>query len=93
MTEKNIPSEAGEQAPYAPATVEPPLGAVGTGDGYSGQEYDSKDQARWRRDQEAAAAPAGGDVHGSGTGIGGGAEGEDFDSDSAQGERSAPLQK
>lgn len=93
MTEKNIPPESGKQASYAPATVEPPLGEIGTGEGYSGQEFDSKDQARWRDRQKAAAAPEDGEVHGSGTGFGGGAGGEDYDSDSADGERSAPLGK
>lgn len=48
-------------------------GAVGTGGGYSGQEYDSKGQADWRAEQERRNVPADGIARGSGS------PGEDFD--------------
>lgn len=51
--------------------------AIGTGGGYSGQEYDSAGQAEWRAEQQRHALPADGAVHGSGSGTGGGNPGED----------------
>ena len=76
-------------------------GTLGTGPGYSGQEYDSQAHAaekaldaNTRADgaippdngKRASYDPATGAVHGSGSGAGGGNEGEDFDSDAATGD-------
>ena len=61
------------------------LGKIGTGDGYSGQEYDSAGQAEWRAEQKRRNAPADGVARGSGAGAGGGNPGEDFDVDTPGG--------
>ncbi|MEN2786477.1 hypothetical protein ACFOKI_05580 [Sphingomonas qilianensis] len=66
------------------------LGAIGTGGGYSGQEYDSAGQEDWRRRQDALAVDPGGKVEGSGAGAGG-APGEDYDDDSATGSAPPPT--
>lgn len=88
MTDSILPPDNGKRAPIARVGEAPKLGEVGTGDGYSGQEYDSKDQARWRADQEALQRD--GEVRGSGAGAGGGNPGEELDSDSANGDGSVP---
>ncbi|MBB4085598.1 hypothetical protein [Sphingomonas carotinifaciens] len=77
MTDRDIPPEAGKRPPFA--KPEPPLDAIGTGKGYSGQEYDSAGQAEWRAGQDAQAVAPEGIVRGSGTAAGGGAPGEDYD--------------
>lgn len=77
------PPEAGKRPPHAKAGSD--IGEVGTGDGYSGQEYDSRGQQAWRDEQAKHAVNPSGEVHGSGAGAGGGNEGEDYDSDSAAG--------
>lgn len=61
------------------------LGAIGTGGGYSGQEYDSDGQAEWRAEQDRRKGAA----DGSGIGAGGG-PGEDFDSDPKAGGEQPP---
>ncbi|MEG3150109.1 hypothetical protein U1769_09435 [Sphingomonas sp. ZT3P38] len=83
------PTEAGKRPRQsAPASG---IGDVGTGDGYSGQEYDSKGQQAWRDEQEKHTVDPSGEVHGSGAGAGGGNDGEDYDSDSAAGSGTAPT--
>jgi hypothetical protein len=61
------------------------VGEIGTGEGYSGQEYDSAGQAAWRVEQTRHNVPADGVVRGSGVGAGGGNPGEDFDIDTPAG--------
>jgi len=81
----DLPPEAGKRPVFA-RPVDPAAGAeIGTGGGYSGQEYDSAGQAEWRAEQQRHALPADGAVHGSGAGTGGGNPGEDYDSDSQNG--------
>ncbi|MDO7841935.1 hypothetical protein [Sphingomonas immobilis] len=76
--EKDIGPDIGVRAPMnAPADDD--IGAIGTGSGYSGQEFDSAGQAAWRAGQQRRAVPADGKVSDSGAGAGGGNPGEDFD--------------
>jgi hypothetical protein len=84
-----LPPEAGKRPAQARSGTG--IGEVGTGDGYSGQEYDSRGQQAWREEQEKPALDPSGAVHGSGAGAGGGNEGEDYDSDSAAGSAAAPT--
>jgi len=83
------PPEAGKR----PTHGRPPsdIGDIGTGQGYSGQEYDSNGQQAWRDEQKKHAVDPSGEVHGSGTGAGGGNDGEDYDSDSAAGSGHLPT--
>ncbi len=80
---KDIPPEAGRRPPYM--KPEPPLGEIGSGKGYSGQEYDGAGQAEWREREQERGVPRDGIVQGSGVGAGGGQEGEDYDLDDAGG--------
>ena len=80
---KDIPPEAGKKPPYE--KPEPPLGDVGSGEGYSGQEYDGAEQAEWRDRDRARSVPRDGKVEGAGVGAGGGKAGEDYDLDDAGG--------
>ncbi|TPG42726.1 hypothetical protein EAH79_02335 [Sphingomonas koreensis] len=85
---QDIPADNGRRPPYIrPA---PPTGKVGTGDGYSGQEYDSEGQALWRERDHARSVPKDGEVTGSGVGAGGGETGEDFDLDPQSGGGTMP---
>ena len=67
MDDKDIPPAAGKRPPQAEAP-DPKLGTIGTGDDYSGQEYDSPGQAEWREEDRARSVPADGVVRGSGVG-------------------------
>ncbi|HVI97444.1 MAG TPA: hypothetical protein VM657_00080 [Sphingomonas sp.] len=80
---EDIPPDAGKRSPIM--AREPPLGEIGSGPGYSGQEYDSAGQAEWRAREQARSVPRDGTVEGSGIGAGGGQEGEDYDLDDAGG--------
>ena len=74
--------DIGPETGKRPDTAKPgdqKLGKIGTGQGYSGQEYDSVGQEEWRRKQEERTAPADGAVHGSGAGAGSGDASEDYD--------------
>jgi hypothetical protein len=82
----DIPPEAGERPPFDRPVDAEAESQVGTGEGYSGQEYDSAGQAEWRAEQARHQLPASGEVHGSGAGAGGGNPGEDYDSDSTAGD-------
>lgn len=62
---RDIEPDNGRSPPFA--KPDPLLGAIGTGEGYSGQEYDSVGQAEWRaaeRDREVAPT---GEAQGSGS--------------------------
>ena len=83
---KDIASEAGKRPPFARPIDAEAGKQVGTGQGYSGQEYDGAGQAAWRAEQERHALPSDGEVQGSGAGAGGGNPGEDYDSDAAAGD-------
>lgn len=75
----DLPIDTGKRPDFAgPA---PGLGAVGTGKGYSGQEYDAPGQAEWRAGQAGRTASPDGAVHGSGAGQGTGGKGEELDND------------
>jgi hypothetical protein len=89
QTVADQPPEAGKRPPQA--APDPGIGEIGTGAGYSGQEYDSKGQQAWREQQATLIIDPSGQVHGSGAGAGGGSEGEDYDSDSAAGSGGAPT--
>jgi hypothetical protein len=80
---KDIPPETGKKPPYM--KPEPPLGDIGAGEGYSGQEYDGAGQAAWRDRDRERGVPKDGKVEGAGVGAGGGQEGEDYDLDDAGG--------
>jgi hypothetical protein len=82
---RDLPPEAGKRPVFARPVDRDAGEAIGTGPGYSGQEYDAPGQAEWCAEQAKRAMPQDGAVHGSGTGAGGGAPGEDYDSDSAGG--------
>ncbi len=84
------PPEAGKRPPQSAPATGIGIGEVGTGSGYSGQEYDSKGQRAWRAEQAKHTVDPSGEVQGSGAGAGGGNEGEDYDSDSAAGSGAAP---
>jgi hypothetical protein len=85
----DIGPDNGKRPPFA-KPIDTGRGAIGTGTGYSGQEYDSAGQDDWRRRQEALAVDPGGKVEGSGAGAGG-ETGEDFDDDSANGAAPPPT--
>lgn len=74
----DIGPDNGRRPPFA-TPIQRGLGTVGTGSGYSGQEYDAAGQDEWRAEQERRNLPADGEVRGSGAGAGGGDPGEDFD--------------
>lgn len=80
----DIPPDNGERPRFA-TPIDEHAGHVGSGTGYSGQEYDSEGQAVWRAEQEKRNLPKDGGVSGSGIGAGGGQAGEDFDIDSPGG--------
>ncbi|WHU04369.1 hypothetical protein [Sphingomonas sp. NIBR02145] len=90
MTRPNEPDadlrpKAGKR-PVLARPVDPGAGAkIGTGGGYSCQEYECAGQTEWRAEQQRRALPADGAVHGSGAGTGGGNPGEDYDPDSQNG--------
>jgi len=67
MGEKDIPPDAGKR-PLQAEEPDPEIGKIGTGDDYSGQEYDSPGQAEWRKQERAKSMPADGTVRGSGVG-------------------------
>lgn len=75
---RDIGPDNGRRPPFA-TPIRDGLGEVGTGEGYSGQEYDGAGQERWREEQQRRNLPADGGVLGSGVGAGGGDPGEDFD--------------
>jgi len=77
-TDTDIGPDNGVRPSFA-TPIDERLGEIGTGDGYSGQEYDSAGQAEWRAEQERRNASADGVVRGSGAGAAGGNPGEDFD--------------
>lgn len=81
-----IPPESGKRPDFARPTDAGATKDIGTGGGYSGQEYDSPGQAEWRKEQQRHALRADGEARGSGSGAGGGNPGEDYDSDSAAGD-------
>ena len=85
----DIGPDNGKRPPFA-KPIDTGRGEVGTGAGYSGQEYDSAGQDDWRRRQDQLAVDAGGKVEGSGAGAGG-ETGEDFDDDSANGATPPPT--
>ena len=86
----DIPAEAGKRPRFAEPGNPGAAADVGTGDGYSGQEYDSAGQAQWRAGQQRQSLAQDGAVHGSGAGAGGGNPGEDYDADAPGG--AAPPQ-
>ncbi|WP_156363653.1 hypothetical protein [Sphingomonas sp. Leaf357] len=76
--DRDVGPDAGQRDPSTlPADTD--RGTVGTGEGYSGQEFDSEGQAEWRKKEEHRNLPADGAVRGSGAGAGGGDPGEDYD--------------
>ena len=85
----DMPSENGKRPTFR-KPIDERLGAIGTGGGYSGQEYDSAGQDAWRRTHERQNVDASGAVHGTGVGAGG-APGEDFDDDTANGGAAPPT--
>jgi hypothetical protein len=85
----DFPTEVGKRPPHVNSAAD--IGEVGTGDGYSGQEYDSRGQREWRAEQERQSIDPSGTVHGSGAGAGGGNDVEDYDSDSASGGKGPPT--
>ncbi|KQS04000.1 hypothetical protein ASG11_06830 [Sphingomonas sp. Leaf357] len=82
--DRDIPPDNGERPTFS-TSIRKGLGDVGTGDGYSGQEYDSAGQSAWRAEQQRRNLPKNGGVAGSGIGAGGGQKGEDYDVDSPAG--------
>ena len=82
--DRDIGPDNGHRPPFA-KPIDEGRGDVGTGDGYSGQEYDSDGQAAWRAEQAGANLAPDGIARGSGAGAGGGHRGEDFDDDGAGG--------
>lgn len=72
---RDISADQGAAPPFA--KPEPKLGAVGTGDGYSGQEYDSAGQAEWRQGDRRLRLDPRGEVHGTGS------PGEEIDPETA----------
>ncbi|WP_260596665.1 hypothetical protein [Sphingomonas endolithica] len=87
--EPDIPPENGKRPSFR-KPIDERLGAVGTGGGYSGQEYDSEGQEAWRAEQDRRKGDPDGAVDGSGVGAGGG-PGEDFDSDAQAGGEQPPT--
>lgn len=81
---RDIGPDNGQRPPFA-TPIREGRGRIGTGSGYSGQEYDSAGQEQWRAEQERRNLPADGEVRGSGAGAGGGGPGEDFDVDTPGG--------
>lgn len=82
--DRDIPPDTGERPAFA-TPIDERLKDVGTGGGYSGQEYDGDGQAEWRAEQERRNLPGNGGVSGSGIGAGGGQAGEDYDPDTPGG--------
>ncbi len=82
--DRDIPPDNGKRPKFA-TPIDERLNDVGTGSGYSGQEYDSAGQAEWRAEQERKSLPPGSGVSGSGIGAGGGQAGEDYDPDTPGG--------
>lgn len=78
VDERDIGPDNGRRPRFA-TPIRKGLGKVGTGEGYSGQEYDGAGQEKWRAAQERRNLPADGEVRGSGIGAGGGDPSEDFD--------------
>ncbi|MGN6376828.1 MAG: hypothetical protein ACTHMG_14930 [Sphingomonas sp.] len=94
-SDKDIPPAAGKLPPQSEGP-EPRRGAVGTGDGYSGEEYDSAGQVEWRDEDRTKRVPPDGEVRGSG--VGGAREEYDpgtatgaYDGDVTTGEDQPPL--
>lgn len=82
----DIGPENGKRPPFAtPIEQAGTDGKIGTGTGYSGQEYDSDGQAAWRAEQERHAVARDGALHGSGAGTG-----EEIDDDLAGAAPSTP---
>lgn len=81
---RDIPPDNGKKPTFSTSIMKG-VGEVGTGKGYSGQEYDSTGQSAWRAEQERRNLPGNGGVAGSGIGAGGGQVGEDYDVDSSAG--------
>ena len=69
--DRDLSPDNGQRPPFA--KPDPKLGRVGTGDGYSGQEYDSEGQQEWRAADLAKQVSPDGLAHGSG------APGEEID--------------
>lgn len=63
----DIPPAAGKRPPREDQP-DPQRGPVGTGEGYSGQEYDSVGQHEWREKDRAQSVPHDGEIKGSGVG-------------------------
>lgn len=80
----DLPPDNGVRSPGTRPDNTPAPKSVGTGAGYSGQEYDQPGQRAWRDADGAKRLPADG-VVGSGVGAGGGSPGEDLDEDAAGG--------
>lgn len=78
--DRDIPDDTGRAPPFAKS--EPRLGPVGTGDGYSGQEYDGDGQAAWREGDRRLGVSPDGAAHGTGS------PREEFDPETSGG---APL--
>jgi hypothetical protein len=73
--DRDISPDQGKAPPFA--QPEPKLGAVGTGSGYSGQEYDSAGQAEWREGDKGLRVSPDGEAHGTGS------PGEEIDPETA----------
>jgi hypothetical protein len=84
--DRDIEPDNGHRPPFA-KPMDEGRGKVGTGEGYSGQEYDSAGQAEWRAEQTRTNVSEDGVARGSGAGAGGGHAGEDFDVDTPGGAR------
>ena len=67
--DRDIGPDNGQRPPFA-KPIDEGRGAVGTGGGYSGQEYDLKGQAEWRAEQTRANMAEDGVARGSGAGAG-----------------------
>ena len=90
MSGREIPPDAGTAPPFDPLETPGPE-QTGSGDGYSGQEYDNKGQRAWREGQDDEVA-SDGEVRGSGVSAGGGNMLEEYDSDVATGGGERPRE-
>ncbi len=63
--DRDLAPDNGKSPPFA--KPDPKMNRVGTGSGYSGQEYDSVDQAEWRAADAARGVSPDGEVHGTGS--------------------------
>ena len=63
--DRDIGPDNGHRPPFA-KPIDEGRGDVGTGDGYSGQEYDSEGQQEWREADLAKQVSPDGLAHGSG---------------------------